>query len=113
VADEFVITFPVYALLLNDGSGVVALRHGTDIWLPLFTDNDAVQTYLERSEIGECLVRQLSTSAELADFLENPPSRVPGKPPGDCETVVIDPIDPAPRRVMLFNIPKLIQSLRR
>lgn len=109
--DGFVFTFPVYAFLLKDGSGAIAVRHGTDIWLPLFTDSDAARTYLERSDIQECLVQELRTPAEFADYLENQPSRVPGK--SSIETGIIDPLDSQPRQVMLFNIPKLIESLRK
>lgn len=96
--EQFVLTFPVYVLLLKDGTGTILLRYGTDIWLPLFTDRDAVQTYLERSEIEECFVQELQTPPDLAAFLRNPPGR---SGTSEVSWVVIDPIDPGPRTVTL------------
>jgi len=106
--EQFVLTFPIYALLFKDGTGTVFLRHNTDIWLPLFTDSGAVQTYLERSEINECIVQELSTTASLGAFLRNPPSRS-GR--NDVGLVVIDPIDPGPRTATLFTMQQLLVSL--
>jgi hypothetical protein len=109
MADErFVLTFPMYTLLFKDGTGTILLRHGSDIWLPLFTDSDAVQTYLERSEIKECIVQELPTPASLGMFLRNPPSRS-GR--SDVGWVVIDPVDPSPRTVTLFTVQQLLASL--
>ena len=70
--DQFVMKFPVYSLLLKDASGVILLRHGQELWLPLFTDKDAAQTYLERSEINECSVIELPKPGDLAAFLRDP-----------------------------------------
>ena len=106
--DQFVLTFPMYALLLKDGTGTILLRTGADIWLPLFTDSDAVQTYLERSEIKECIIQELSTPASLGAFLRDRPSRA-GR--NDVGWVVIDPIDPSPRTVTLFTVQQLLDSL--
>jgi hypothetical protein len=107
--EQFILTFPVYALLLKDGTGTILLRHGTDdIWLPLFTDRDAVQTYLERSEIKECLVRELRTTADLGDFLRNPPSR---SRTNNVGWVIIDPIDNSQRAVTLLTVHQILGSL--
>jgi hypothetical protein len=106
--EQFVLTFPMYALLLKDGTGTILLRHGTDIWLPLFTDRDAVQTYLERSEIKECLVLELRTTADLRAFLHNPPSRSGTNAVG---WVIIDPIDTSPRTVTLLTVHQILASL--
>lgn len=109
MADEpFILTFPVYALLLKDGTGTIFLRHGTDLWLPLFTDSDAVKTYLERSDIKECIIQELSTPASLGSFLRNPPSRSGRNSIGK---VIIDPIDPGPRTVTLFTVQQLLASI--
>lgn len=109
MAAEFAMKFPVYSLLLKDGSGVIMLRHGSDLWLPVFTDKDSVQTYLERSEINECCVIELATPSKLAEFLEKPPSRAEN---AGCDTVVVDPLDPGPRTFTLFKIADLLNSLR-
>jgi hypothetical protein len=106
--EQFVLKLPVYALLLKDGTGTVFLRHGTNVWLPLFSDRDAVQTYLERSEIEECLVQELRSPADLAVFLRNPPSRSGTNKIG---TVIIDPIDPGPRTVTLLTVDQILASL--
>ncbi len=106
---EFVLKFPVYGLLLKDASGVIMLKHGSDLWLPLFTDRDSVETYLARSEIKECCVIELATATKLVAFSENPPSRA-GK--ANCDTVIMDPIDPGSRTVSLFKIADLVKSLR-
>lgn len=106
--EQFLLTFPVYALLFKDGTGTILLRHGTEIWLPLFTDHDAVQTYLERSQIDECLVREIRTTAELGVFLRNPPCRSGTYKVG---WVIIDPIDPGPRIVTLLTVNQILASL--
>ena len=106
--EQFVLTFPTYALLLKDGTGTVFLQNGEDIWLPLFTDDDAVRTYLERSEIKECIVLELSTPTLLGSFLRNPPSR---SGLSDVRWVIIDPVESGQRNVTLFTLQQLLASL--
>jgi hypothetical protein len=106
--EQFILTFPMYTLLLKDGTGTILLRHGQDIWLPLFTDSDAIRTYLERSKIKESVIQELATPASLGAFLRNPPSRSGRK---DVVWVVIDPLDPGPRTVTLFTVQQLLASL--
>lgn len=106
--ESHALTLPVYSLLLKDGTGVVFLRHGSDLWLPLFTGRECVQTYLERSGIKECQIIELPTAERLRDFLRTPPSRAGHT---KVDSVVVDPIDPAARTVSLFNVEKLIASL--
>jgi hypothetical protein len=101
--------FPFFSVLLKDGTGVIFIRHGSDLWLPLFTDHDSVHTYLERSGIKECQVIELPSSTRLADFLKNPPSRAGGS---KVDTVVVDPLDPSPRAVTLFAVEKLLAALK-
>lgn len=50
--DEFLLSLPAYTLLLKDSTGALLLRHGQDMWLPLFTDEDAVRTFVERSGLA-------------------------------------------------------------
>jgi len=106
--DSFLLTFPMYALLLKDGTGTIFFRHGENILLPLFTDKDAVQTFLERSEIQECLVQELQTAANLGAFLRNPPSRSGNN---DVCHVIFDPLDPGPREVNAFTFNQVLASL--
>jgi hypothetical protein len=107
--DPFLMTFPVYSLLLKDGSGVVMLQGGPNRWLPLFTDRDSLHTYLERSGIGEVAVVDILTAKELIAFLENRPSRS-GKP--DCRTAIIDPITNQPGTRTLLAFDGIIASLK-
>jgi hypothetical protein len=108
VDDEFLLMFPVFALLFKDGTGIILLDDGVEKFLPLFTDSDGVQTYLERSGIEECAVMSISSPAALSAFLQNPPSRG-GKL--DVERVMIDPIDSSPRTVTVFPIRQILASL--
>ncbi len=112
MADGFALKFPVFALLFKDSSGVVKLRHGEDIFLPIFSDDDSVQTYLERSEVKECVVQKINTAAALADFLETPPTRGPNPKDSYCDRVIIDPLDPGPRQYTIFDTEQLIRSLQ-
>jgi len=105
---QFILTFPMFALLLKDGTGTIMLRHGPDIWLPLFTDRDSALTYLERSEIRECLVQELPNPADLSAFLRNPPSRAGNN---KVEYVVMDPIGPELKTVTVFKVDQLLASL--
>ena len=76
--DEFVITFPVFIPLLKDGSGVVMLQnHDTGmISLPVFTDEDAVTTYLSRKEgMADCQILVAKCAKDFAHLLRNPRSR--------------------------------------
>jgi hypothetical protein len=106
--EQFILTFPMYSLLLKDGTGIMYLRHDKEIWLPLFTDQAAVETYLERSDIKESIVQELPSPASLGAFLRNPPSRS-GR--NDVTWVVIDPVDPGPRTVTLLTVQQLLVSL--
>jgi len=106
--DRFILTFPMYALLFKDGTGTILLRDGQNMFIPLFTDSDSAQTYLERSEIKECLVQVLADAKALAAFLKNPPSRT-GK--NSVERVLIDPLHPEPHRITMFPIKQILDSI--
>ena len=110
MTDDFAMKFPVHSLLLKDGSGVILLRHGPALWLPIFTDADALETYVERAEIRAYRRVDLATPENLARFLEDPPSRIK---PAQFDAVIVDPIAPEPGTVSLFNPPDLIASLRK
>jgi hypothetical protein len=106
--EAFIMTFPAYSLLLKDGSGAILLQNRAEIWLPIFTDRDSVQTYVERSEIKDCLVVEIPDAVAFKRFLLNPPSRAGKTMP---KAIIIDPIDPRPRSVTLFDVQHLLSQL--
>ena len=106
--ESFLFTYPVYAFLLKDGTSAIYHRHGNEICLPLFTDQDAARTYLQRSEINECQMRQLRNPAELKAFIRNPP-RGSGDP--EVKTIAMDPIDVSPPTLRLLDAQLVISQL--
>jgi hypothetical protein len=107
--DAFALKFPVYSLLLKDLSGVILLRHGQEMWLPLFTDIEAAATFVERADdVDDCRIVELETPAKLAAFLRNPPSRA-GSP--DFTQVIIDPVQQEQQAVTLLEVRTLLQAL--
>jgi hypothetical protein len=112
---EFVITFPVYVLLLKDGSGAIMHRNMKNgaIYLVVFTDADAAQSFLERSEIKECLVQKLPTRKELAEFLRQPPSRTGGPTP--FNGVLFDPLQSKESgripKAAVYSVEQLLKQL--
>ena len=108
---EFVLNLPMFALLFPDRTGTIFVQHGEDILLPLFTDRDAVVTFLDRSDIKNCWVKEMATPAELGAFLRDPPSRSPRGGRGDADRVVIDLIDDNPRRVTVLTVAQLLASV--
>jgi hypothetical protein len=112
VADQdgaFAMKFPVYGLLFRDLSGVILLRHGEEMWLPLFTDIESATTFVERTDdVGDCRLVELETPAKLAAFLRNPPARA--RTP-DFAHVIVDPVQQEQKGVTLLEVGTLLEAL--
>jgi hypothetical protein len=108
--ESFVFTFPVYSMLVPDGSGVLYLGSGQLglSFLPLFTDLDGVRTYLERSPTFEAMIIELKTKQDLLQFLKSPPTRLEKS---KAEIIIIDPIQAEIARLNLWRIEHIITSL--
>ena len=104
----YVLTFPMYALLLKDGSGTIFLRHGTDLLLPLFTEDTNVLAYAAKTQLGDCIAAEMASAADVAAFVQNPPSRG-GK--GQVSIIVLDPIDNQPRSLVSWTLPDFLALL--
>lgn len=105
MVDGFVWTFPVYSLLPKAKPGPLLLTAAGKLFIPLFTDADAVRTYLDRSTFHECRVAVLMNVRALVEFLKA--SRCPSA------IVMVDPIDPSPGWRQLFDRRVLIAELER
>lgn len=103
--DGFVITFPVFSLLPKEKPGPQLLTAIGKLFIPLFTDADAVRTFLDRSTFHECRVAVLATVPALVEFLKG--SRCPSA------IVMVDPMDPGPGWRRLFDRQALIAELTR
>jgi hypothetical protein len=99
--EPFVLTFPMYSLLLKDGTGTVFLRSGHHTFLPLFTDSDNVLSYGVRTGHPDCIVHELPDAESVNRFVVNPPSRSPT--PCEVTHIVIDPYDNQPRVLTVFT----------
>jgi hypothetical protein len=104
----FVFMFPVFTLLPMDRPGPLRLTAGRELFVPVFTDADAVRTFLERSPITECRVLALADGAALAEFLRSPLLRTARCGP---EKVLVDPKDPGPGWMRVFDRRTLIAAL--
>jgi hypothetical protein len=108
MATAFVVTYPVYAILSKDATTTVFLRHGQDLWLPLFTDQASLLTYAGNEGLIDHIAVELPTPLDVRLFVTNPPSR------GGVTTVttiVVDPIDNKPRVVSLFSLANFLALL--
>lgn len=105
MADGFVWTFPVFSLLPKAKPGPQLLTAVGKWFIPLFTDADAVRTFLERSTFHECRVAVLMNVPALVEFLKGSqrPSAI----------VMVDPLDPGPGWRQLFDRQALIADLER
>ena len=57
------VPLPLYTFLLKNSSGAVFLRHGDDLWMPLFTSAEFAELYATRNSL-ECVLCTLGTSDE-------------------------------------------------
>jgi hypothetical protein len=87
------VPLPLYTFLLKDSSGPVFLRHGEDLWLPLFTSLEFADLYARRTSL-ECVLRTLKTADDVKQYITTPPSQSPK--PAPPFLIVLDPIDANP-----------------
>jgi hypothetical protein len=85
------VSLPLYTFLLKDSSGAVFLRHGEDLWLPLFTSLENAALYAKRASL-ECTIHTLHTSDMVKRYIQSPPSRSPTANPEFL--IAVDPVLP-------------------
>lgn len=69
------------------------LRHGEDLWLPLFTSAENAELYAKRGSL-KCVVHALATRDDVKRYITNRPSRA--TTPAPTFLIVVDPIDANP-----------------
>jgi hypothetical protein len=90
---------PLFTFMLKDGSGAVFLRAGELLWLPLFTSSENALLHRQRGKL-DCILLELSRWEDVLAYVSDPPSRASRVP---CDSIVVDPIDPATGDYTLFD----------
>lgn len=103
-AKAFLISFPVFGLVLEPDRIPVCLVHGADALLPLFTDRDSAESFAVRAGLLPPRVALVSMpgAAEFRAYV--------AAQPGDTR-VLFDPLDLEPRRVVSFSVGELLDSV--
>ena len=105
---DFLLTYPLYALALKDGTGTISLEAGARRFLPLFTDVDAVESYLDEAAIEDCDIEVLETAPLLRDFLANLATPADGI---GIEWVVLDPLADGSGVFTLVTLEQILRTL--
>lgn len=108
---EFVLTYPVFALLGPGGFGTIHLSLDEDRTLPLFTDRDNVDAFLRKTGFAQLVVCELPDPETLKNFITRPPTRSSSRQVVPAKWVFFDPIDLKPRFTWLKRRKDLLRML--
>jgi hypothetical protein len=103
------LTFPMFGLLLKDGTGTILLRRGQDLIIPLFTEDTNVLTYASKGQLGECIACELPAPDDVAAFIRNPPRRTAGALP--VNAIILDPVDNEARQLLHWTVESFLHLL--
>jgi len=105
----FIFTLPLYSYLIEPGPRPGFLRDPKTqiVFVPLWTDSDTFETYLQRSGMaGKVSGLRIYSRKELIAYLRSIPSE-------QIKHVMVDPMPKAPHVASTFEIATLLAELTR
>jgi hypothetical protein len=97
------IAYPVY-VLTDDADEVATIGDTAGMWLPLFTDLDTAETYIEQSPLANHFPFELTTREHLRSVLTSAAG-------AGVKNVALDPDGAGRRRARVFPVDYFLSCL--